>query len=83
MQREQCRPTRKAVRSTKWECADDFGAFPGHGSAGLHRIVGGEPTIDMSSLDPGRFGPGPIDDDELTSAGLWRYANYYTPQLAG
>jgi hypothetical protein len=37
----------------------------------------------MSSLDPGRFGPEPLDDDKLTSAGLWRYANYYTPQLAG
>ena len=25
---------------------------------------------------------GSIDDDDLTSAGLWQYANYYTPQLA-
>ena len=56
-------------------------------SAGIGRslaewIVGGEPTMDLSSLNPGRFGPGPLDDGELTSAGLWQYANYYTPQLA-
>jgi glycine/D-amino acid oxidase-like deaminating enzyme len=57
-------------------------------SAGIGRvlaewIVGGAPPFDMSTLDPGRFGPGPLDDDELTAAGLWRYANYYTPQLVG
>jgi glycine/D-amino acid oxidase-like deaminating enzyme len=56
-------------------------------SAGIGRtlaewIVGGEPEIDLSSLDPGRFGPGPLDDGELTSSGLWQYANYYTPRLA-
>jgi glycine/D-amino acid oxidase-like deaminating enzyme len=57
-------------------------------SAGVSRalaewIVGGEPPFDLSSLDPGRFGPGPLDDDELTAAGVWRYANYYTPSQAG
>lgn len=57
-------------------------------SAGIGRslaewIVGGEPPIDMAGLSPGRFGAGPFDDDELTSAGLWRYANYYTPQPPG
>jgi glycine/D-amino acid oxidase-like deaminating enzyme len=60
-----------------------FSISAGIGRALAEWIVGGEPTIDLSSLDPGRFGPGPIEDDELTSAGLWRYANYYTPQLAG
>ena len=59
-----------------------FSISAGIGRALAEWIVGGEPTIDMSSLDPGRFGPGPIGDDELTSAGLWQYANYYTPQLA-
>jgi glycine/D-amino acid oxidase-like deaminating enzyme len=57
-------------------------------SAGLSRalaewIVGGEPPFDLSALDPGRFGAGPIDDEELTAAGVWRYANYYTPAQAG
>jgi glycine/D-amino acid oxidase-like deaminating enzyme len=60
-----------------------FSMSAGIGRALAEWIVGGEPMIDMSSLDPGRFGPEPLDDDKLTSAGLWRYANYYTPQLAG
>jgi glycine/D-amino acid oxidase-like deaminating enzyme len=60
-----------------------FSISAGIGRALAEWIVGGEPAIDMSSLDPGRFGPGPIDDDRLTSAGLWQYANYYTPQLVG
>jgi glycine/D-amino acid oxidase-like deaminating enzyme len=59
-----------------------FSISAGIGRALAEWIVGGEPSIDMSSLDPGRFGPGPLDDRELTSAGLWQYANYYTPKLA-
>lgn len=56
-------------------------------SAGLGRvlaewIVGGEPAFDMSALDPDRFGPGPLDDDELVAAGLNMYSNYYTPAAA-
>lgn len=56
-------------------------------SAGLGRvlaewIVGGEPSIDMSALDPDRFGPGPLDDDALVAAGLNMYSNYYTPAAA-
>jgi glycine/D-amino acid oxidase-like deaminating enzyme len=60
-----------------------FSISAGIGRALAEWIVAGEPTIDLSSLDPGRFGPGPFDDEQLTSAGLWQYANYYTPQLAG
>ena len=60
-----------------------FSISAGIGRALAEWIVGGEPTSDLSSLDPGRFGPGPIDDDALTAAGLWRYANYYTPQTGG
>jgi glycine/D-amino acid oxidase-like deaminating enzyme len=59
-----------------------FSISAGIGRALAEWIVGGEPTIDLSSFDPGRFRTGLIDDDELTSAGLWQYANYYTPQLA-
>ncbi|MDQ2653113.1 MAG: FAD-binding oxidoreductase [Chloroflexota bacterium] len=56
-------------------------------SAGLGRvlaewIVGGEPPIDMSALDPDRFGPGPLDEDALVAAGLNMYSNYYTPAAA-
>ena len=60
-----------------------FSISAGIGRALAEWIVGGEAPFDLSSLDPGRFGPGPLDDDELTSAGLWRYANYYTPQAVG
>jgi glycine/D-amino acid oxidase-like deaminating enzyme len=60
-----------------------FSISAGIGRALAEWIVGGEPAIDLSSLDPGRFGPGHFDDDQLTSAGLWQYANYYTPQLVG
>jgi glycine/D-amino acid oxidase-like deaminating enzyme len=59
-----------------------FSISAGIGRALAEWIVGGEPPLDLSSLDPGRFGPGPLDDQQLTSAGLWQYANYYTPQLA-
>jgi glycine/D-amino acid oxidase-like deaminating enzyme len=59
-----------------------FSISAGIGRALAEWIVGGEPAIDLSSLDPGRFGPGPLDDEQLTSAGLWQYANYYTPRLA-
>jgi glycine/D-amino acid oxidase-like deaminating enzyme len=60
-----------------------FSISAGIGRALAEWIVGGEPPFDLSSLDPGRFGPGPLDDDELTAAALWRYANYYTPQPVG
>jgi 4-methylaminobutanoate oxidase (formaldehyde-forming) len=60
-----------------------FSISAGIGRALAEWIVGGEPPLDMASLNPGRFGPGPFADDELTSAGLWRYANYYTPQPVG
>ncbi|MCA9880300.1 MAG: FAD-binding oxidoreductase [Thermomicrobiales bacterium] len=56
-------------------------------SAGLGRvlaewIVSGEAPIDMSALDPDRFGTGPIDDESLVAAGLNMYSNYYTPAAA-
>ena len=60
-----------------------FSISAGIGRALAEWIVGGEPMMDLSSLDPGRFRPGPLDDDQLTSAGLWHYANYYTPQTVG
>lgn len=56
-------------------------------SAGLGRvlaewIVGGEPPIDMSALDPDRFGSGPLEEEAHVAAGLNMYSNYYTPAAA-
>jgi glycine/D-amino acid oxidase-like deaminating enzyme len=59
-----------------------FSISAGIGRALAEWIVGGEPPCDLSSLDPGRFGPGPFADEELAAAGRFRYANYYTPQPA-
>ena len=42
-------------------------------------ITAGAPSIDLSSLHPGRFADLAFDDDSLTAAGIWQYANYYTP----
>jgi glycine/D-amino acid oxidase-like deaminating enzyme len=60
-----------------------FSNSAGIGRALAEWIVGGEPPFDLSSLSPGRFGPGPFPDADLTAAGVWRYANYYTPQPVG
>jgi glycine/D-amino acid oxidase-like deaminating enzyme len=60
-----------------------FSISAGIGRALAEWMVGGEPPFDLSSLEPGRFGAGPFDDDELTASGLWHYANYYTPQPVG
>jgi glycine/D-amino acid oxidase-like deaminating enzyme len=59
-----------------------FSISAGVGRALAEWIVGGEPPFDLSVVDPGRFGPGPFADDELTASGVWRYANYYTPSQA-
>jgi glycine/D-amino acid oxidase-like deaminating enzyme len=56
-----------------------FSISAGVGRALAEWIVGGEPPFDLSILDPGRFGPGPFDDEALAEAGRDRYANYYTP----
>ena len=59
-----------------------FSISAGIGRALAEWIVGESRRLICRAFDPGRFGPGPLDDAELTSAGLWQYANYYTPQLA-
>lgn len=53
-------------------------------SSGLGRclaewIVGGSPPFDLSTLHPGRFAGANLGDDALVAAGVWQYANYYTP----
>ena len=42
-------------------------------------IVGGEPPLDMSLLDPNRFDHHGLTDQQLLDASIWQYANYYTP----
>lgn len=59
-----------------------FSISAGIGQVLAEWIVGGEPPLDMSLFDPNRFGPGPFDDEELAKAGMWQYANYYTPASA-
>jgi glycine/D-amino acid oxidase-like deaminating enzyme len=60
-----------------------FSISAGVGRALAEWIIGGEPPFDLSSLDPGRFGPGPLDDDALVAAGRYQYSNYYTPEVVG
>lgn len=59
-----------------------FSISAGVGQVLAEWIVGGDPSLDMSLFDPNRFGPGPFGDEELAKAGMWQYANYYTPASA-
>jgi len=56
-----------------------FSLSSGCGRVLAEWMIGGAPPFDVSSLDPRRFGETAFDPDALTKAGLWQYANYYTP----
>lgn len=56
-----------------------FSFAPAIGESLASWILTGEPTVDMSNLDPRRFAGSTFSDDELRRKGLWQYANYYTP----
>lgn len=43
-------------------------------------ITTGAPSIDMSPLDPNRFGSAAISEADLTQSAIWQYANYYVPR---
>jgi glycine/D-amino acid oxidase-like deaminating enzyme len=43
-------------------------------------ITTGEPSIDLSTLDPNRFATNPLSQTELTDAAIWQYSNYYVPR---
>lgn len=43
-------------------------------------IVDGEPPFDLSPLAPARFAGKTFSAEELRTAGVWQYANYYTPR---
>jgi glycine/D-amino acid oxidase-like deaminating enzyme len=52
-------------------------------ASGLGRLlaewmIGGAPSMDMSTWDPRRFAK-PFSADELLASGAYQYANYYTP----
>ena len=60
-----------------------FSFSPAIGQVLAELIVGNAPSIDITSLAPGRFAT-PLDmhEDQLRAACVWQYANYYTPDAA-
>ena len=44
-------------------------------------MVGGTPTIDLSSFAPARFATSKLDEEQLRSACIWQYAHYYDPAV--
>jgi glycine/D-amino acid oxidase-like deaminating enzyme len=56
-----------------------FSSSPGIGQALAEWIVQGEPSIDLTLLDPGRFTGPAMDDVQLQGLGSWQYAHYYDP----
>jgi glycine/D-amino acid oxidase-like deaminating enzyme len=57
-----------------------FSLSSGVGRCLAEWIVGGEPPIDLSSLNPDRFAGQSLSAVELRAAAVWQYANYYTPR---
>ena len=56
-----------------------FSLSSGIGRCLAEWIVGGSPPVDLSTLHPGRFAGADLTDEQLLAAGVWQYANYYTP----
>jgi glycine/D-amino acid oxidase-like deaminating enzyme len=57
-----------------------FSLSSGIGRCLAEWIVGGAPPIDLSPLDPDRFAAQPLSAEDLRTAAVWQYANYYTPR---
>lgn len=57
-----------------------FSFAPALGKVLAEWIVGGEPSIDISSFAPGRFGAYQIDEERLLTAAVWHYTHWYTPE---
>lgn len=57
-----------------------FSLSSGVGRCLAEWIVGGEPSIDLSPLDPDRFVGRSLSAEDLRAAAVWQYANYYTPR---
>jgi 4-methylaminobutanoate oxidase (formaldehyde-forming) len=56
-----------------------FSLSPAIGQVLAEWIVGGAPSIDVTSLAPARFASTFFTDEELRDAGVWQYAHYYDP----
>ncbi len=56
-----------------------FSSSPAIGQALAEWIVGGEPSIDLGILSPGRFMGANMDETELQRLGAYQYAHYYDP----
>jgi glycine/D-amino acid oxidase-like deaminating enzyme len=55
-----------------------FSLASGIGRVLAEWITTGQPSLDVRSLDPKRFAGAWLDEEALTAAGVWQYANYYT-----
>jgi glycine/D-amino acid oxidase-like deaminating enzyme len=53
-----------------------FSFAPALGQVLAEWIVGGEPSLDISSLSPARYGTLP-SDKEILQMGVWQYTHYY------
>jgi glycine/D-amino acid oxidase-like deaminating enzyme len=54
-----------------------FSLSPAIGQQLAEWIVGGHPSIDLSSLNPGRFGDKALDEQWLLRTAIWQYGHYY------
>lgn len=58
-----------------------FSFAPALGQMLAEWVIGGEPSIDLTSLAPSRFATTRLDEDELRAACIWQYAHYYDPAM--
>jgi len=56
-----------------------FSFSPALGQMLAEWIIGGEPSIDLSSLAPARYATVPLAEEQLLSACVWQYGHYYDP----
>jgi glycine/D-amino acid oxidase-like deaminating enzyme len=56
-----------------------FSFSPALGQTLAEWIVGGAPSIDLSSLAPARFARTSLDEETLHSACIWQFGHYYDP----
>ena len=57
-----------------------FSLSSGVGQVLAEWVVAGTPPFDLGRLAPARFAEHALPPDELREAGVWQYANYYTPR---
>ena len=59
-----------------------FSLSSGVGRVLAEWVVAGAPPFDLGRLAPARFAGQALPADDLRKAGVWQYANYYTPRSA-